>query len=388
MSRRASSESHVPEPALRLSGLGVGYRRRGYERLVLREMTAVIHPGELVCLVGPNGAGKSTLLRTIAGLQPPLAGELILTGTPVGRLRRSEVARITATVLTDRVDPGRFTVRELVGLGRHSHTSWMGRLEDRDHEIIDRALVRTGASAFADNDFNELSDGQRQRVLVARALAQQPRLLLLDEPTAFLDPPAKITLLQLLLEIARADRVAVLVSTHDLELAARSADTVWVAAPGGSIDTGGPEDLVSSGRLCAPFACAGIEFDAETLGFVAVNAERPAATVRADGPAAMLAAHALRRAGYRVGDHGDQAAIEIVRRGADGDSPHADAWTLRHDGVCISLANLDEVSRHARCLLAAVTRSDPAAPSRGTPSHQQRRDLLISSAEALSAVDG
>ncbi len=194
-------------------------------------------------------------------------------------------------------------------------------------------------------------------------------------------------LLQLLLEIARTDQVAILVSTHDLELAARSSDTVWVAAPCGSIESGGPEDLVSSGRLCAPFACEGIEFDAETLGFVSVGAERPTAAVKADGHATMLAAHALRRAGYRLADPGDRGAIEVARTRAGAESPDADAWTLRHNDTSISLSNLDEVSRHARRLLQVMAEPDPTAVSTDCVNASMETGPTLASGGALRAVD-
>jgi iron complex transport system ATP-binding protein len=173
-------------------------------------------------------------------------------------------------------------------------------------------MARAGATDLAAQEFGQLSDGQRQRVLVARALAQEPGVLLLDEPTAFLDPPGQIALLSLLAQIAADGQVAVLVSTNDVELAARHADLLWVAGRDGTFTAGGPEDLVYSGALALPFATEGTVFDPATLSFTAVSPGRHTAAIDGDGLPALLTAHALRRAGYQVADPGTQADVRVT----------------------------------------------------------------------------
>ena len=196
---------------LELTGLAVGYRARRRQKVVLKGLEASLEEGHLVGLVGPNGAGKSTLLRTVSGLQPPLAGSVRLLGRDLERMRRDDMARQVAVVLTDRVDPGRLTVADVIALGRHPHTGWSGRLGVGDRKAVAVALEAVGAEELAERMLGELSDGQRQRVMIARAIAQAPRLLLLDEPTAFLDPPGRIRVFELLQDLACKRGIAVVV---------------------------------------------------------------------------------------------------------------------------------------------------------------------------------
>ena len=187
-----------------------------------------LEAGELVCLLGPNGSGKSTLLRTIAGMQRPLAGSVELLGHDVRTRTPEWLARHLSIVLTEPIDAGALTARELVGLGRYPFTDWLGRLTAVDRERIDAAIAAVGAEAIADRRVRSLSDGERQRVLIARALAQEPKLVILDEPTAYLDLPRRIETLGLLRRLVRENGVSVLLSTHHLDLALSHADRVWL----------------------------------------------------------------------------------------------------------------------------------------------------------------
>lgn len=252
---------------LELVGLTVGYRTHRRVRTVLTGLDATLEAGGLVGLVGPNGAGKSTLLRTISGLPPPLAGSVKLLGQEISRMKRDEVARQVAVVLTDRVDPGRLTVFDVVALGRHPHTGWSGRLGATDRAAVMSALDDVGVGQLAGQMLWELSDGQRQRVMIARAIAQEPRLLLLDEPTAFLDPPGRVRVFEVLQDLAHDHRLAVVVCTHDVEVAARHADQLWVAGAGDGMRTGTPADLAAAGVMETAFG-GEAEFDPVTYTFV------------------------------------------------------------------------------------------------------------------------
>jgi len=205
------SASHLATPlsppaaanvvALRAADLAVGYRTRGERHAVLEHVNLEAHRGELVCLLGPNGIGKSTLLRTLARLQPSLWGHIEIDGDALHTIDVSDLARRLGVVLTERVYVEALTVRHIVELGRYPHSGWFGRLSAHDREVVDWAIGAVGARALAARDFRELSDGERQRVMVARALAQEPSVLVLDEPTAFLDVPARVELMGLLRQL-------------------------------------------------------------------------------------------------------------------------------------------------------------------------------------------
>jgi iron complex transport system ATP-binding protein len=245
---------------LTTSGLTVGHRRR-----------AVLHDLDLeavgfTALLGPNGTGKSTLLHTVAGLLPPLRGRVELDGTDLGRLDPTARARRVAVVLTERVEPGLLTVRELVALGRHPHTGARGALRPADHAAVDVALEAVRMTGFAARRAAHLSDGERQRVLIARALAQEPDLLLLDEPTAFLDAPSRVAVTGLLARVARERGIVVLASTHDVEPALRTAGRIWLLDRSGHPTQGTPAEL--TGAIGAAFDSDELSFDPVTGTFV------------------------------------------------------------------------------------------------------------------------
>ena len=299
--------------AVELAGLVIGYRSRRRSTTVATGLAAQARRGELTVLIGPNGAGKSTLIRTLAGLQPALGGRVLLDGTDLTALPRDELARRVAVVLTERVDPGLLSARELVGLGRIPHLGLGGRLRPADEEIIDWALAATGAQHLASRPATELSDGECQRVLTARALAQQPGLLILDEPTAFLDVSSRAALFGLLRELARDQQLAVVLSTHDLELALRVADRVWLMDPAGTlVDTVG-EELMVSGRIGEMFGNDTLRFDPASGMFTFVgDANERTARVDAEEPLRSALTRVLSREGWGLGD-----SAEIVLTATD-----------------------------------------------------------------------
>jgi iron complex transport system ATP-binding protein len=276
--------------------LTIGYRKR----VVAEDLSLELCAGELVCLLGPNGAGKSTLVRTLAGMQPPLAGRVLLQGDDVGHLPVRELAKRLSVVLTERVDAGTITARELVALGRYPYTDWMSRQTDADRRAVAWALRAVGAAELADRPVHELSDGERQKIMIARALAQEPAVILLDEPTAFLDLPRRVEIVYLLRALARETRRAILISTHDLDLALRSADQVWLLAMGGKMHVGAPEDLVLSGAFGQAFASMGAHFDAETGTFATGAPHIGTVRLLGQGIAAQWTARALEREGFRL----------------------------------------------------------------------------------------
>lgn len=211
-----------------LKNLVVGYPDGRHTRQLNHAANEEAHDGMLTCLIGANGAGKSTLLRTIAGFQLPLEGTVLLGGDDVRALSPRQRAERMAVVLTDRPDVMCTTVWEMVATGRAPFTGFWGRLSGKDRDIVTRSLRLVGIEWMADRTVASLSDGERQKVMIAKALAQQTPIILLDEPTAFLDYPSRVEAMQLLLNIAHEEHKTVLLSTHDLDLAIHTADRIWL----------------------------------------------------------------------------------------------------------------------------------------------------------------
>ncbi|HET9505892.1 MAG TPA: ABC transporter ATP-binding protein [Hymenobacter sp.] len=289
----------MPAP-LAARALTIGYPAARPPKPVAGPLDFTLHPGELVALLGPNGAGKSTLLRTLAGLQAPLAGRLTIQEKDLATLGPAERARLLSIVLTDRVEAGGLTALELIRLGRHPHTGWLGGLSAHDEAQVHAALATTGTTAFATRRVAELSDGERQKVLLARALAQDTPVILLDEPTAHLDLPNRVALLRLLHRLARDTQKAILLSTHELDLALQAADRLALLTAEGALHLGTPEDLVLDGTFAAAFAREGLTFDAATGTFPLHAARGPAVRLVGEGPAALWTGRALARAGYTL----------------------------------------------------------------------------------------
>ena len=291
-------------PALTTHALTTGYAARGRPaRVVSTALDLTLSAGELVCLIGPNGAGKSTLMRTLAGLQAPISGRVLLRGQDVTTLSPAQIAAQISLVLTERPPLGIMTVYELVALGRLPHTDWSGRLTADDEAAVRWALAAVGGEALSGRQVDELSDGERQKVMIARALAQGHTLMLLDEPTAFLDLPRRVEVMRLLRRLSREAGCAVLISTHDLELALRSADRLWLMAAGGQLHHGTPEDLILTGTFGAVFGAEGVEFDVQTGAFKLHTAQAAPVgllNTAADPLIAFWTRRALERAGYAV----------------------------------------------------------------------------------------
>ena len=317
---------------LQACDLGIGYApRRGPRLEVALHLDAHLLAGELVCLLGPNGAGKSTLMRTLAGLQKPLAGAVFLKGRNLHGLTERARARRLGLVLTERVEVGNLAAYALVALGRYPHTGWAGRLSPADEAVVRWAMDAVGARHLAGRSVGELSDGERQKVMIARALAQEPAVLLLDEPTAFLDLPRRVEVLQVLRRLAGDRDRAVLLSTHDLDLALRCADRLWLLPPNGPLQIGAPEDLVLSGAFQRTFA--DVEFDPALGSFHLAREPEGEVGLVGAGLHARWTARALERAGFRVAADAP-TCVELIH---DGD---ATAWQLRTatgDRVCATL---------------------------------------------------
>ena len=234
---------------------------------VAANLSLALAKGQLTSLLGPNGVGKSTLLRTLANLQRPLSGSISVNGANIASLTAQELSRTIALVLTDRVSAGGLTVFELVSLGRQPYTGFFGRLTDADKELVIKAMTDVGIAAKAECHVSELSDGERQKVMIAKALAQQTPIIILDEPTAFLDAEARVEVMLLLHRLAAESQKAILLSTHDIDVATQISDNLWLMN-GSGLSCGSIAEIVADGLFNNLFKDSNLRFDAAARRFV------------------------------------------------------------------------------------------------------------------------
>ena len=244
--------------------LSTGYVGKHRTHVVARNIDAVIERGELTCLLGANGAGKSTLLHTLSGFLPKLSGDIEIMGKKIGEYSDEEMAKVISVVLTEKCDLRNMTVEEMVALGRSPYTGFWGTLKKGDKEIVAAAIAGVGIEALTYRMMHTLSDGEKQKVMIAKALAQETPVIFLDEPTAFLDFPSKVEMMQLLHRLSRETGKTIFMSTHDLELALQIADKVWMMDKESGVKVGTPEDLSLNGTLSNFFSRKGILFDRNT----------------------------------------------------------------------------------------------------------------------------
>ncbi len=295
---------------LTFSDLSVGYRQRFEPAVIASGLDGGVESNSLTCLLGANGSGKSTLIRTIAGLQPSLGGAVSIAGVDPASAPPRQLATVMALVLSQRINSGTMTVTDMVSLGRYPHTGWSGRLSENDRGVVAEALETMAATDMTNRRISELSDGEYQRVAVARALAQKPKLLVLDEPTAHLDIPQRLRLITGLRDLARSHGIGVLMSTHEIDLALRVADHLFVMHEG-TMAIGSPESLGMTGVVQRAFPSEGLHFDA-TEGTFVPNAESSVTVgVTADAASAPWIRRSVMRNGFRPA-FGDDAAITVV----------------------------------------------------------------------------
>lgn len=252
------------QKTIELQNLSIGYITKKERKVVAEGITANIQSGELTCLLGANGIGKSTLLRTLSAFQPKLAGEVFVQGKEIASYTEKQLSTLLSVVLTEKCDVKNMSARELIGLGRSPYTGFWGALNEDDKQMVDKAISLVKIENLANRMVDTLSDGERQKVMIAKALAQDTPIIFLDEPTAFLDFPSKVEIMQLLHRLSRKTNKTIFLSTHDLELALQIADKIWLIDKQSSVTIGTPEDLSLSGKLSSFFARKGIIFDEES----------------------------------------------------------------------------------------------------------------------------
>lgn len=255
------------KPTILLHDLTTGYKVKKQNRIVSTHLRGELLPGQLTCLLGSNGAGKSTLLRTLAGFQRPLEGKIELEDRPIDAYRPKELARKVSVVLTHNEEIRGMTAEEVVAIGRSPYTGFWGRLNGIDRQAVTKCLKWTDMLDFRQRKMETLSDGERQKVMISKALAQETPVVLLDEPTAFLDYPSKVQMMLLLSRLAHALKKTILLSTHDVELALQVADTLWLLDMQHGMSTGSPRSLSDEGLIARYFQREGVVYQPETMTF-------------------------------------------------------------------------------------------------------------------------
>ena len=255
---------------IQLKDLSIGYQTKHSVKTVAEGISGSIRSGELTCLLGANGVGKSTLLRTLSAFQPAIKGETLFYTKEIASLSDKDLSKLIGVVLTEKPDVRNMSVRELVSLGRSPYTGFWGTYSEEDLRIVDEAIEMVGVKSLTRRPIHTLSDGERQKVMIAKALAQQTPVIFLDEPTAFLDYPSKVEVLLLLRSISRQAQKTIFLSTHDVELALQLADTIWLMkkveeGDMSPVTIGSPEALAASGDLGRFIERENIAFDKETL---------------------------------------------------------------------------------------------------------------------------
>jgi iron complex transport system ATP-binding protein len=294
---------------LSIDSLKIGYAYGKRQKILLPPLAASAYKGELIAVIGRNGIGKSTLLRTIIGLQPSYGGKIIIMGKKISEYSRLEMAQQIGYISTDVVKVSNMRVRDLVALGRFPHTNWTGKITGKDHEVITESINKAGMSGFENRLISELSDGERQRAMIARVLAQDTEVMLMDEPTAFLDISSRFEVVNLMLELSKKGKT-IIFSTHDFNIAVDQADKIWLILEN-ELTEGAPEDLVLNGSFDHLFDTSVVKFNNEDGSFSFRKENRSKIYIAGDGKMKFWTEKAVIRAGYAVSDTRTPVSIQV-----------------------------------------------------------------------------
>ncbi len=342
-------------------GISIGYKERSKASSVVKsEISLKALKGEMVALVGGNGIGKSTLLKTVAGFQPPLSGDLLIHSQSVADYNSEELARELSFVSTEIVRVAHLTVREMVGLGRYPYTNWFGKLNNHDEEIIDKAIREAGLSGFENRSINRISDGERQRAMIARALAQDTRIMVLDEPTAFLDISNKYEIVRILHQLVNEYEKCIIFSTHDLHTAISMADRIWLMLNEKVVE-GTPEEIAAKGYFESLFPNNHhLIFDAAKGDFNIRKEYRGVVKLSASGPELIVITKALERLNFEVlpvsPDETSSGFPSVTQSLRPSVSPSpditvvqsADVWILSYSGICMEIESVEDLCRQVK----------------------------------------
>ncbi len=297
---------------LSFTDLGIGFSSgKTGGSMLLPPLTGTAGVGELIAVIGRNGIGKSTLLRTCSGLQPHLSGNLNVEGTEINSYSRKGLSAKVGYISTEIVKVSNMKVYDLVSLGRFPYTNWMGRIDATDSEYIASSLTMTGMTDFSERPITELSDGERQRAMIAMVLAQDAGIMIMDEPTAFLDITGRYGIIHLLHELTRERQKTIIFSTHDLLMAVRLSDKIWLLNEDGLVE-GAPEDLMLAGSFNTLFDDSKVIFD-PVKGTVSFRKpETGRMNIKGEGPERYWTEQAVVRAGFSISDSPSGIEVEVT----------------------------------------------------------------------------
>lgn len=299
------------EKILSFESLLIGYKAGQNRNILLPPLNASAFQGELIAVVGQNGIGKSTLLRTLAGIQKTIGGLILLKGKRLEEYKGYNLAQNIGYISTESVRVSNMKVFDLVSLGRYPHTNWMGKFDRKDRELVSDAIEKVGMTHLTARYINELSDGERQRAMIARVLAQDTDILVMDEPTAFLDIRSKYEIVHLLHDLSKNKRKTIIFSTHDLVTAISESDKIWVTLKELFIE-GAPEDLILNGAFDKIFKGSSVNFSASDGSFTFRREMHGKVFVEAEGIEKYWMGKAANRAGYEISSNPADAELKIT----------------------------------------------------------------------------
>ncbi|MCL2136199.1 MAG: ABC transporter ATP-binding protein [Coriobacteriia bacterium] len=294
-------ENNGQKAVLYTEGLNVGYD----DKVVIRGVNVDALKGQTICLIGPNGAGKSTILRTLAGMLAPVDGAVYISPDSISQddisdIKASDRAKYMAVVLTEKPDMNQTTAYEIVSMGRTPFTNFFGRLGEDDHQIIKESMQAVGAIDLADRFFNSLSDGEKQKVMIARALAQEPKLIILDEPTSHLDIRHKIEVIRILNQLSQERELTVILALHDVDIAVKSCQNVLMIKDGEVVAQGKPEDIVKADTIGSLYDILGASYDSVLGSFELCYQNTPEIFIVAGAGTGAPFFRSLSRLGYGI----------------------------------------------------------------------------------------
>lgn len=323
--------------------LSIGYKKGHNKNILLSDINLSTAKGELIALIGMNGSGKSTLLRSLANFQNPLSGDIRIVNKQITQYNPEELAHKISFVSTERIGLNNITVREIIELGRYPYTGLLGKLSQHDVEIVDNVISQTELKNISSKNLHEISDGEKQRVMIARALAQDTEIIILDEPTAFLDIPNRFEIIKLLKSLTVEKNKTIIFSTHDLPIAMQLADKIWLISQG-NITEGAPEDLVLNKEFSKIFTSDKIIFDDIKGDFIYADFPDKLINLIGSGNVYEWTKKALARNSYSVTNYNGNNTYVSIR--IDGDKINWDIEKENRKFVVTSIYNLIQVLKN------------------------------------------